>query len=731
MLFPLFGPMAAGTLLSPRDFKMSKQYGLVILLLCAVFTHVVCAQQAIRNFVPVTQAMLENPPARDWLMFSRTYDAQRYSPLDQIDNKNVANLQMIWSRGIGTSGQVESIPLVHDGIMYVLGPNDVIFALDAETGDLIWKYERELDAALKPTSRSKNLAIYGDMVFHTAADNYIIALDARTGELRWETRVDGGQHTSGPIVVKGIVISGRACGRTRDSCFTAAHDARTGREMWRFYHVPAMGQPGSETWGKSPDHESNMAATWGLPGSYDPKRNLVLWGVANPMPNTRADRHGGDFAGTAFASPADLFSNSTVALEPETGKLEWYYQHLPADDWDQDYTNDRTLVRIRINPDPKYVKWINESARGQERDVSVMIGEGGGIFVNDRDNGEFLWATPFPFDIPEFLISDIDTRTGQTFINRDLIFKKPGEHHLICFWNTRSYWPTSYSPRTNSLYSTYIDHCLDMTSKSEGKREHRTGGLRPEADQDKLNGLARINLETGEITRFNESQRPSTGAMLTTAGGVVFNGDIYRYLRAFDDVTGKKLWETRLGGPITVSTITYAVNGKQYVAVITGDNMATTSLARLRNAPDHITGHFAVYAFGLPGNSPRTAGDSVLRNKQLAQVMQSKPTDMARVAAKSATLTPLTAAPAAAEPGTVVNIDEGENIYFQICQPCHGDDGRGGPGGGAPLTDSLTVDTIKMVLHYGRNTMPAFGTIYSDEEIDNIANYVFKNILAN
>lgn len=587
---------------------MLKKYVIVSLLLYVTSVHVTSAQQTVETFKPVTQEMLENPAPDDWLMFSRTYDAQRYSPLDQIDKKNVGNLQSAWIRGIGATGNVESIPIVYNGVMYVLGPGGVILALDGATGDLIWKYERKLDAAQKATSRSKTIAIYADMIFHTAPDNYIIALDARTGELRWETEVVGGQHTSGPIVMNGIVISGRACGRTRESCFTAAHDARTGKELWKFYHVPAMGEPGSETWGKSPDHEKNMASSWGLPGSYDPERNLVLWGIANPMPNTRADRHGGDHAGTAFASPSDLYSNSTVALVPETGELKWYYQHLPGDDWDEDYTNERTLVRTRINPDPRYVKWINESARGQERDVTVMIGEGGGIFVNDRSNGEFLWATPFPFDVKEFLISDIDTKTGQTFINKDLVLKTPGEQHLICFWNTRSYWPTSYSPRTNSLYTTYIDNCLDMTRKIDrddrvgikGQRERRRGALRPGHDPDKLSGLAKIDLETGEIMRFNESNRPSTGAMLTTAGGVVFNGDIYRNLRAFDDETGEILWQTRLGGPITVSTITYAVKAKQYVAVITGDNMATGSLARMMGSPDHITGHNAVYVFALP-----------------------------------------------------------------------------------------------------------------------------------
>ncbi|TAJ94149.1 MAG: hypothetical protein EPO31_08240 [Gammaproteobacteria bacterium] len=576
---------------------VAKKYLITALLCLPGLIALAQAGSGITDFKPVTDEMLRNPPPGDWLMFSRTYDAQRYSPLDQIDKSNVGRLSMAWGRGL-PAGRIESIPLAYNGVVYMIVPGGSVQALDGATGDLIWKYDRPMDDVLKSSSRSKNLAIYQDLIIHTSPDNFLIALDARTGALRWETKVEGGQHSSGPIVAKGVVVSGRACNNSRDSCFTAGHDALTGKELWKFYHVPALGQPGSESWGNSPDHEKNMASTWGLPGSYDPERNLVLWGIANPMPNTRAVRHGGDYAGTAFASPADLYSNSTVALVPETGELKWYYQHLPGDDWDEDYTNERTLVRTRINPDPKQVKWINESARGQERDVSVMIGEGGGIFVIDRNDGEFLWATPFPFDVPEFLISNIDTKTGQTFINKDLLFKTAGEHHLICFFNTRSYWPTAYSPRTNSIYSSYIDNCLDMTSKNGDQRERRVSGLRPGHDPEKLTGLAKINLETGEIQRFNEGADPSSGAVLATAGGLIFHGDVNRRLRAFDEESGAVLWETILGGPVAVSTITYTAHGKQYLAVFTGDNVGG-GLTRLTGT-DYVTGHPAVYTFALP-----------------------------------------------------------------------------------------------------------------------------------
>ena len=557
------------------------------------------AADASSAFAPATQKVLENPAAEDWLMFSRTYDGQRFSPLEQVNRKTVKDLAIAWDQEL-PAGQMYGIPLAYRGMLYVLAPGDVLIAYDGATGKQVWRYDHEETAAQKQSTRAKTIAMYEDMIYLATGDNHIAAVDMQTGKLRWNTEVTGGgAQTSGVIAVKGMVVSGRACAQTRDSCFTAAHDAKTGKELWRFYHVPAKGEPGSETWGDSPNHDKNMASTWGLPGSYDPKRNLILWGVANPMPNTRMDRHGGNSAGTGFTAPADLYSNSTVALEPETGKLKWYYQHLPADDWDEDYTNDRTLVHTKINPDPKKVKWINEEARGKEFDVSVMIGEGGGVFVIDRDSGRFLWAHPYPFESDRFLISDIDTKTGKTTINRKVVLEKPGDERIICYWNTRSFWPTAYSPRTNSVYATYIDNCLDMTAKSDQAREKRFGVFRPEGDPQKISGLAKINLETGEIMHFNQSRVPTTGSMLTTAGGIVFNGDLGSHFRAFNDETGELLWDTKVGGPISVSTITYAAGGKQYVAIQTGDTMASGSLTR-QSGTEAPRGFNHLYVFALP-----------------------------------------------------------------------------------------------------------------------------------
>jgi alcohol dehydrogenase (cytochrome c) len=567
-------------------------------LVGAVISATLSPTAQVTKFVPVTQAMLENPSPDDWLMYSRTYDAQRFSPLKQISRQNVGQLRQVWTHEMGM-GTVESIPLVYRGVMYFAAPGAGVRALDASTGAEIWDYKRETG-----NSRTKNLAIYDDLVFYTAPDGFIVALDGRTGEVRWETKTTGGL-TSGPIVVEGKVVTGRTCAGQRANCYVAAHDARTGKEAWRFYTAAGPGEAGGETWGGAPE-ATRAASTWGLPGSYDPVRKLIYWGVANPTPNTRMARHGGNPDAIPTFAPADLYSNSTVALNPETGKLVWYYQHLPGDDWDEDYTHERTLLRTTVNPDPRFVKWINPDVRrGQPRDLAVMVGEGGGMFALDRTTGQFLWATPFPYDVKNFIISSIDVKTGITHLNTDLLFREPGQKHTLCFWNTRSYWPLAYHPGLNSLYVPYVDNCLDMTSSIPATAdqaavgEKRVGARRSGTELDAFAGVAKVNMSTGEIKRIYTGRAPGNGAMLATAGDLVFWGDLDQKFRAFDANTGKILWETTLQGTIQNSTITYAVNGKQYIAVFTGEGALTGGLidqAQIKPTRRHN----AVYVFALP-----------------------------------------------------------------------------------------------------------------------------------
>src|SRR6266508_6066175 len=296
-------------------------------------------------FVPVTQAVQANPDPADWLHISRTYDSHRFSPLNQINKGNVAQLRMAWSRGL-PAGVQESTPIVYRGVMYVMAPGASIQALDATNGDLIWEYKRDYArGVLAAAARAKNLGIFEDMIYFGAPDGFLLAIDAKTGKLRWQTKVDEGQITAGGLLVAdGKVISNRTCQQgKREFCFIAAHDARTGKEVWKFYVTAAPGELGGDTWGELPV-EQRAAGPWGLPGSYDPVRKIVYWGVANPNAYTRMKRHG-RYDAVSMQSPSELFSNSTVALDVATGKLVWYFQELPSDDWDADHNHERILVR--------------------------------------------------------------------------------------------------------------------------------------------------------------------------------------------------------------------------------------------------------------------------------------------------------------------------------------------------------------------------------------------------
>ncbi|HEX4999048.1 MAG TPA: PQQ-binding-like beta-propeller repeat protein [Terriglobia bacterium] len=588
------------------------------------------AAAQVKGFTPVTREMLANPSPDDWLMYSRTYDAQRYSPLNEINSSNVNRLEQVWTKELA-SGSMEIIPIEYRGVLYVEAPGSVL-ALDATNGSVIWEYKRG------GASRAKTMAIAEDMIIYATSDNTIVALDAATGALRWETPSAG--LSSGTIVFENKVITGRTCSGNRSGCYIAAHDVKTGAELWKFFTAAGPDDPlGDASWGGAPEAK-RTASTWGLGGSFDPSRRTIYWGVANPTPNTRAARHDGKVDAIPRTAPADLYSNSTVALDIETGKLKWYYQHLPGDDWDQDYTNERILIHTKTNPNPQFLKWINPDIRaGEERDIVVNVGEGGGIFALDRQTGQFLWANPFPYDGPNFLISHIDGKTGKSTINWDLVLKEPGEQHIICAYNTKSYWPMSYHPGTNSLYIPYADDCLDMTrgdpppadaekapegaegqgqrgtagarreggsgggqrgGTTRGRGDQRTAVRRPGSDPNRFGGIAKVNVSTGELTRIYEGPASGNGAMLSTAGNLLFWGDIARNFRAFDADTGKILWQTTLNGPIQTSTITYRVNGKQYVCVMTGLGLMTSSLYS-RSGVDADQPHAtAIHVFALP-----------------------------------------------------------------------------------------------------------------------------------
>jgi alcohol dehydrogenase (cytochrome c) len=340
----------------------------------------------VNNLTPVTDAMLRNPPAADWLMWRRTYNGWGYSPLDQINKDNVKNLKVAWTWSL-TSGATETTPIVHDGVLYIFNFGDKIQALNAATGDLIWEYKRDLPAKMLTEAgnlSSRNLAIVDGNIIAATNDAHVIALDAKTGKLVWDhTTADwskGWRYTGGPFVVNGKVIQGMTgCGNAEPGgCFITGHDAKTGAELWRVNTIAHPGDPNYDTWNGLPLESRFGASAW-ISGSYDPEQNLVFYGTGQPYPWIAEMR------GTLPEKPGTknnaLYSDSTLAINPDTGTLAWYHQHLQNDTWDLDYVYERLLVDLPVNGETRKAvvtsgKRHRRGARPHQRPMAVAQGDG-------------------------------------------------------------------------------------------------------------------------------------------------------------------------------------------------------------------------------------------------------------------------------------------------------------------------------------------------------------------
>ena len=543
--------------------------------------------QSSDEFVPVTDAMLQDPAPGDWLMWRRTLDSWGYSPLDQVNRENVGELRMVWTRSLAArTGEIT--PLAYGGVLYVPQAEDVIQALDAATGDLIWEYSRDLPEDLYGlvggnARNNRNIAIYDRLIINTSDDNFVFALDAVTGETVWETqifdyRVNSATHSSGPIIADGRVISGRSCRPWGgpNACIIAAHDALTGTELWRRRLIPAPGEPGDETWGDVPFEGRQHVGAWMVP-SYDPELELIYMGtsVTSPAPKFY-------LGGT---ENTHLYHNSTLALEVETGEIRWYYQHL-NDHWDLDHPFERLLVDTPVSPNPDAVTWINPRLRsGEVRKVITGIpGKTGLVYTLDRETGEFLWATP---TVRQNVIEHIDGATGAVTVNQEVVFREVEQEVFVCpTWAGGKDWEAgAYSPRTRTMYYPLRNTCAQMlaTADFESVRARALtaggqGGLaiyslaarhQIAPGTDNLGTVRAISVETGETSWLYET-RAGTMSLVATGGGLVFGGDSNGRFRAFDDETGEVLWEINLGSSVSGYPITFAVDGRQYVAVNTG-----------------------------------------------------------------------------------------------------------------------------------------------------------------
>ena len=531
------------------------KFRLVLLTLASLAGGLLLFAQ-VKEFRPVTETMLRNPAPGDWLNWRRTDNAWGYSPLGQINRQNVSQLQLAWAWAMDDTGANEATPLVYDGIMYLPNPRGVIQALDAATGDLIWQYRPSAAKAAEGSDASRgiqrNVAIFGDKIFATTGDAHIIAVDARTGKLVWDTKVAdsalGYGYTSGPIVVRGKVIAGMSgCTRYKeDVCFISAHDAVTGKEVWRTSTIARPGEPGGDTWGDLPLTFRAGGDAW-IPGSYDPETNLVYWATAQAKPWARAAR------GTDGDA---LYTNSTLALDPDTGKMKWFYQHLPGETQDMDEVFESILVDI-----------------GGRKSLFKM-GKLGILWQLDRATGQFIRAT----DLGYQTIVQVNAQTGKvTYLPGKI--PQLGVELEMCPSTAgfKSWRAMSYNPQTRAFYIPMNLNCEKGTfgpvEKIAGK-----GGTGPVKRADykhpesggNLGEFLAMDSQTGKVLWRQRTPSPSNTAALSTAGGVVFGGDWDRHMYAYDATTGKILWETRLPTSAQGFPITYIAKGKQYVAMPTG-----------------------------------------------------------------------------------------------------------------------------------------------------------------
>lgn len=501
------------------------------------------------GYTPVTQDELVNPAPEDWVAWRRSQLGQGYSPLAQVTAENVGRLGVAWAQAL-PAGPTLAEPLVRDGVMYVHAFGDEVFAFDAATGRQIWRYRRQLPEGTIPLGK-KTISLWDDKLILATSDLHVMALDARTGRPVWDVAIPtqgraGLRLNGGTLVADGAVMIGLAT-QADEGAFIAAFDAGNGQHLWSFNTVAHADEPGGNTWNGLPDSQRRGGSVW-TSGSFDPRTGLALWGVAQTY----------DTAALRDQVPGQnndgLFTNSTLAFRPRTGELVWYYQHMPNDQYDLDWVFERTLGEVN------------------GRRVVMTGGKEGLLDTLDASTGRYITTADMGF---QTFITAIDPVTGRKQVDPALVPGRDRDAVFMCphAGGGRNWSPGAFDDGTDTLFMNYRDTCMELRPRAEGG--FLSTGVdvyySAPADSDGNFGILQaMDMATGTVRWENRRRAPYNAGMLATAGGLLFSGAMDREFMAFDQSSGRQLWRTALSGVPNASPITYSVNGRQYVAVVTG-----------------------------------------------------------------------------------------------------------------------------------------------------------------
>lgn len=502
------------------------------------------------NFKPVTEAELDDPAAQDWPAWRRSHLGQGWSPLKQITAANVKSLRLVWSSAL-PAGEATTEPLVRGGVMYMMGAGDNVFALDAATGRQLWRYQRTLPKGVV-SSGKKTIALYGDKLYAATSDLHVVALDARSGRPVWDrvaTEKAGMRSIGGPLVAKGVIMLGFQ-GQAPGGALIAALDAETGEKLWSFNTIAQPGTPGGDTWNGLTAEQRTGASVW-TSGSYDPTTGLAYWGTAQTYDTgPLRDRKPG-------LNNDGLYTDSTLAFEPRSGKLVWYYQHIKNDQFDLDWVFERTIGSLNV--------------KGKPQRALITAGKAGLFDALDPATGKYLTTADMGF---QNFITKVDPMTGEKIVNPDLIPDKTRVRFLCPHaGGGRNWQPTAFDQSKGIVFVNARDVCTDLVP-AEGKGILTTGinmDYAPPPGSTGLYGMVQaLDLVSGKPRWTVKQRAPYSMGVLATAGGVLFTGSVDRMVTAHDQATGKVLWKQQMPGMPNASAISYEVGGKQYIAMITG-----------------------------------------------------------------------------------------------------------------------------------------------------------------